>query len=415
MADPSPEAYAEVVDRLLESPRYGESGAGTGSTSSAIAETNSYERDGAKPNAWRYRDYVIRSLNEDKPYDRFVREQLAGDELPDGDSRRDHRHRLLSPGHLGRRAGRPRAGPLRRARRHRRHDRPGLPRPDDQLRPLPRPQDRPDPAEATITASSPSSGTSTTTATAARRRRPIFIVPGSREAYEAGRAGDRAEAGTRSSADIELDRERTALARYREAKARPGRRDLCRRSRGSDVSLLSRHVGPAPRLRRAQARGDRQAARAPVRHGPRHARNRVRLRLRAARSIVPSERGLHVLSRLRRRLAAADRSADPGHVDLTYDGIHGVGRTSARRRSISEPGRVPIRLEYFQRDRRARPAARLVGPRFRAAAASAKTTRPSRCWPVDLPALIRQRRPAAARARPKSPATTNLRRELGAA
>src|SRR5205823_9367783 len=49
-----------------------------------FAETNSYERDGAKPNAWRYRDYVIRSFNEDRPYDRFVKEQLAGDELPDG-------------------------------------------------------------------------------------------------------------------------------------------------------------------------------------------------------------------------------------------------------------------------------------------------------------------------------------------
>ena len=47
------------------------------------AETNSYERDNAKPNAWRYRDYVIKSFNDDKPYDRFVKEQLAGDEMPE--------------------------------------------------------------------------------------------------------------------------------------------------------------------------------------------------------------------------------------------------------------------------------------------------------------------------------------------
>ena len=60
------------------------SGAGTGSTWCAIAETNSFKRDGPKPNAWRYRDYVIRAFNNDKPYDRFLREQLAGDELPDG-------------------------------------------------------------------------------------------------------------------------------------------------------------------------------------------------------------------------------------------------------------------------------------------------------------------------------------------
>ena len=47
-----------------------------------FAETNSYERDGPKPNAWRYRDYVVRAFNDDKPYDQFVLEQLAGDELP---------------------------------------------------------------------------------------------------------------------------------------------------------------------------------------------------------------------------------------------------------------------------------------------------------------------------------------------
>ena len=51
-----------------------------------FAETNGYERDAVKPNAWRYRDYVIRSLNRDTPYDRFLTEQLAGDELDDADS-----------------------------------------------------------------------------------------------------------------------------------------------------------------------------------------------------------------------------------------------------------------------------------------------------------------------------------------
>src|SRR5262249_37240589 len=50
------------------------------------AETNGYERDGAKPSAWRYRDYIIDALNNDKPYDRFVTEQLAGDELDDANA-----------------------------------------------------------------------------------------------------------------------------------------------------------------------------------------------------------------------------------------------------------------------------------------------------------------------------------------
>jgi mono/diheme cytochrome c family protein len=82
--DPSPRAYEQLVDRLLASPRYGEKWGRHWLDLVRFAETNSYERDGPKPHAWRYRDYVIRSLNADKPYDRFVQEQLAGDELPDG-------------------------------------------------------------------------------------------------------------------------------------------------------------------------------------------------------------------------------------------------------------------------------------------------------------------------------------------
>jgi mono/diheme cytochrome c family protein len=83
LADISPQAYERVVDRLLASPHYGERWARHWLDVVRFAETNSFERDGLKPNAWRYRDYVIRSLNEDKPYDQFVREQLHGDEMPE--------------------------------------------------------------------------------------------------------------------------------------------------------------------------------------------------------------------------------------------------------------------------------------------------------------------------------------------
>ncbi len=86
LADDSPAAFERVVDRLLESPHYGERWARHWLDLVRYAETNSYERDGAKPFVWRYRDYVIRSFNEDKPYDQFVREQLAGDELPEATS-----------------------------------------------------------------------------------------------------------------------------------------------------------------------------------------------------------------------------------------------------------------------------------------------------------------------------------------
>ncbi len=79
--DPSSEAYERLVDRLLASPQYGEKWGRHWLDLVRFAETNSFERDNPKPFAWRYRDYVIRSLNEDKPYDQFVREQLAGDEM----------------------------------------------------------------------------------------------------------------------------------------------------------------------------------------------------------------------------------------------------------------------------------------------------------------------------------------------
>jgi hypothetical protein len=86
VADPSPRAYEMLVDRLLESPHYGEKWGRHWLDLVRFAETNSYERDDPKPNAWRYRDYVIRCFNQDKPYDRFLQEQLAGDELPDSDA-----------------------------------------------------------------------------------------------------------------------------------------------------------------------------------------------------------------------------------------------------------------------------------------------------------------------------------------
>ncbi len=84
--DKAPDAIAKVVDQLLASPHYGQRWARHWLDVVRYAETNGYERDGAKPNAWRYRDYVIDSLNHDKPYDRFLAEQLAGDELADSDA-----------------------------------------------------------------------------------------------------------------------------------------------------------------------------------------------------------------------------------------------------------------------------------------------------------------------------------------
>src|SRR5205085_3602937 len=81
--DKSPNSYEKLIDYLLALPQYGERWGRHWLDVARFAQSNGYERDGEKPLAWRYRDYVIKAFNDDKPYDHFVMEQLAGDELPD--------------------------------------------------------------------------------------------------------------------------------------------------------------------------------------------------------------------------------------------------------------------------------------------------------------------------------------------
>jgi mono/diheme cytochrome c family protein len=81
LADNSPDAYSRMIDELLSRPQYGERWGRHWLDVVRFAQTSGYERDDEKPNSWRFRDYVIKSFNEDKPYDRFILEQLAGDEL----------------------------------------------------------------------------------------------------------------------------------------------------------------------------------------------------------------------------------------------------------------------------------------------------------------------------------------------
>ena len=82
LADKSPDAFAKVVDRLLNTPGYGERWGRHWLDVARYADSNGLDENVAHGNAWRYRDYVVNSFNADKPYDRFVREQVAGDLLP---------------------------------------------------------------------------------------------------------------------------------------------------------------------------------------------------------------------------------------------------------------------------------------------------------------------------------------------
>lgn len=81
VTDVNPFAYEELVDTLLASPHYGERWARHWLDIVHYGDTHGYDKDKLRPNAWPYRDYVVRSFNEDKPYGRFVQEQIAGDAL----------------------------------------------------------------------------------------------------------------------------------------------------------------------------------------------------------------------------------------------------------------------------------------------------------------------------------------------
>ena len=130
LVDHAPDAYDGLVDRLLASPRYGERWARHWLDVVHYGETHGYDKDQPRPMAWPYRDYVIRSFNADKPYARFVQEQVAGDVLfpgsTDGLTRAGvHRRRPLGPdrpcgsaGDQDRRQGRPPPRPRRHGVQH---------------------------------------------------------------------------------------------------------------------------------------------------------------------------------------------------------------------------------------------------------------------------------------------------------
>lgn len=81
VSDETPDALSRRVDRLLASPRYGERWGRHWLDVARWAESEGFESNHMRPYAWRYRDYVVASFNHDLPFDRFLREQLAGDEL----------------------------------------------------------------------------------------------------------------------------------------------------------------------------------------------------------------------------------------------------------------------------------------------------------------------------------------------
>ncbi|MFN8007338.1 MAG: PSD1 and planctomycete cytochrome C domain-containing protein [Terriglobia bacterium] len=105
--NPSPKAYEALIDELLASPQYGERWGRHWLDVVRYADTGGYETDIYYPNAWRYRDYVVRAFNQDRPYDRFLQEQIAGDEIWPDDLNLDKSYKIspLKLEHLEARMG----------------------------------------------------------------------------------------------------------------------------------------------------------------------------------------------------------------------------------------------------------------------------------------------------------------------
>ena len=100
VADRSPDAWPKLVDKLLDSPQYGERWARHWLDLVRYADSEGFEFDRDRPEAWRYRDYVVKAFNTDKPYDRFIKEQLAGDEYVTKDTDEEKRDAIVATGYL---------------------------------------------------------------------------------------------------------------------------------------------------------------------------------------------------------------------------------------------------------------------------------------------------------------------------
>jgi mono/diheme cytochrome c family protein len=147
VADQRPDAFDRLVDKLLDSPHYGERWARHWLDIVRFSDSGGFEYDRERDNAWRYRDYVIRAFNNDKPYDRFLKEQLAGDELyPNNVEARVDRLPAARRGEQHQ----DRADADGRAGRHRGDHGQFADGRDHWLRALPQPQVRPDPAEGLL-------------------------------------------------------------------------------------------------------------------------------------------------------------------------------------------------------------------------------------------------------------------------
>ena len=236
LADPAPDAYERLVDRLLASPRFGERMAVDWLDLARYADTYGYQADVYRA-MWPWRDWVVQAFNANLPYDQFITWQLAGDLLPEPDPRPGPGHGVQPPPSPDQRGGQHRGRVPRRVRRRPdQHLRDRVPGADPRVRPLPQPQVRPDHPERVLS----------TVWLLQQHRRVGAVLAFHRRRSDPDPAPDLARPGSGDRGDRSEDQDGRGRARSPGRRATAGVRGLAQVAEARREPVLTGLIGDFP-------------------------------------------------------------------------------------------------------------------------------------------------------------------------